>query len=108
MKAGIEAMRASGAEGDFAEMDPDDLPFACDDELVTTAIEAQDFLTNKMEALRAHGTQVAVDGGFFALADNVGAEAFGTEYYRLVKGRRGPAGPDAAERENDLFAGITE
>ena len=40
-----------------------------------------------MAALRAHGTQVSVDGGFFALADNVGSEAFGTEYFRLAEGR---------------------
>ena len=30
-------MRDQGVEGDFAAMDPDDLPFACDDALVTTA-----------------------------------------------------------------------
>lgn len=102
--AGIEAMKAQGIDDGFAEMDPDDLPFACDDELVTTAIEAPEHLDRKMAALRAHGTQVTVDGGFFALADNVGAEAFGTEYYRLAAGTPGPVGADG--RESDLFAGI--
>jgi N-acetyl-1-D-myo-inositol-2-amino-2-deoxy-alpha-D-glucopyranoside deacetylase len=106
LRAGIEAMRAQGIEGDFAAMDPDDLPFACDDALVTTEIRAEAFLTQKMSALRAHGTQVSVDGGFFALADNVGSEAFGTEYYRLAKGTAAPSGDGA--RENDLFAGIAE
>lgn len=102
--AGIEAMKAQGVDDEFTSMDPDDLPFACDDALVTTAIEAHDQLQRKMAALRAHGTQVTVDGGFFALADNVGAEAFGTEYYRLASGERGPVGPDGLE--HDLFAGI--
>jgi N-acetyl-1-D-myo-inositol-2-amino-2-deoxy-alpha-D-glucopyranoside deacetylase len=86
-------------------MDPDDIPFAIDDALVTTAVSAPAMLDRKLDALRAHATQVTVDGGFFALADNVGAEAFATEYFRLVRGR--PAGPfDEAGRETDLFAGI--
>jgi N-acetyl-1-D-myo-inositol-2-amino-2-deoxy-alpha-D-glucopyranoside deacetylase len=106
LKAGIEAMRASGEVDGFAAMDPDDLPFACDDDLVTTAIDAREQLPRKMGALRAHGTQVSVDGGFFALSDNVGSEAFGVEYYRLAKGIAAPAA--GADREDDLFAGISE
>ena len=106
VRAGIEAMKAQGIEDEFTAMNPDDLPFACDDDLVTTAIEAQDFLASKMAALRAHGTQVSVDGGFFALADNVGAEAFGTEYFRLASGT--PVLAEGADRETDLFAGLTE
>ncbi|MGI9197653.1 MAG: N-acetyl-1-D-myo-inositol-2-amino-2-deoxy-alpha-D-glucopyranoside deacetylase [Candidatus Nanopelagicales bacterium] len=105
IRQGIEALRAAGDTTGFAEMDPDDIPFAVDDELVTAAVPAGDYLDRKMAALRAHETQVAVDGGFFALADNVGAEAFGTEYFRLVRGE--PAGPfDATGRETDLFAGV--
>lgn len=106
IRAGIEAMKARGDEGDFASMDPDDLPFTCPDELISAAIDARDYLPRKMASLRAHGTQVAVDGGFFALADNVGAEAFGVEYYRLARGMAVPA--DGSEREDDLFAGIAE
>ena len=69
------------------------------------AIAAPDYLERKLDALRAHATQVTVDGGFFALADNVGAEAFSTEYFRLVRGRVG--GPfDSHGRETDLFAGL--
>ncbi len=104
MRAGIAAMKAAGDESDFASMDPDDIPFACDDELITTAIDGAKYLPAKMAALRAHGTQVAVDGGFFALADNVGAEVFGTEYYRLAAG---VSGAPAGEWESDLFAGIS-
>ena len=105
MRAGIEAMKEHDATSEFASMDPDDIPFACDDALVTTAIDGADHLPAKMAALRAHGTQVSVDGGFFALADNIGAEAFGTEYYRLASGGRGaPEG----QLESDLFAGISE
>ena len=105
IRAGIEAMKAAGgehAESEFAVMDPDDIPFACDDDLVTTTIVAPEFLPAKMAALRAHGTQVDDSGGFFALADNVGAEAFGTEFYRLALGPISTTRP-----ETDLFAGIS-
>jgi len=105
VREGIERLRAAGETTGFAEMDPDDLPFVIDDALVTTAVCSPAHLDRKMDALRAHATQVTVDGGFFALADNVGAEAFGTEYFRLVRGT--PAGPfDESGRETDLFAGI--
>ena len=105
IREGIEKLRAAGETAGFAEMDPDELPFAIDDHLVTTAVSGPDHLDRKLDALRAHATQVTVDGGFFALADNVGAEAFGTEYFRLVRGSA--AGPfDDAGRETDLLAGI--
>jgi len=104
VRAGIEALKAQGIDDEFTAMDPDDLPFACDDALVTTAVDATAHLPAKMAALRAHGTQVSVDGGFFALADNVGAEAFGVEYYRWAGGPVGTVVTDG--RETDLFAGI--
>ena len=105
VRAGIEAMREAGETTGFAEMDPDDLPFAVDDALVTTAVAAPDYLDRKMNALRAHETQVSVDGGFFALSNNLGSQALGTEYFRLVRGN--PGGPrDAEGRETDLFAGV--
>jgi len=103
VRAGIQAMRAQGETEGFAAMDPDDLPFAVDDALVTAEIEAADYLPAKLGALRAHGTQVSVDGGFFALADNVGAQAFAVEYYRLAAGQPGAL---VEGRERDLFAGI--
>jgi N-acetyl-1-D-myo-inositol-2-amino-2-deoxy-alpha-D-glucopyranoside deacetylase len=105
VKAGIERMRAAGETTGFAEIDPDDIPFAIDDALVTTAVRSPDHLDRKLDALRAHATQVTVDGEFFALADNLGIEAFGTEYFRLVRGAA--AGPfDDEGRETDLFAGL--
>lgn len=106
IRSGIEALKARGVENDFTAMDPDNIPFACDDDLVTTAIDTERHLPNKMAALKAHGTQVTVDGGFFALADSVGTQAFGTEYYRLAVGTPAPA--DGARFETDLFAGIEE
>lgn len=101
MVAGIEALKAAGEDNPFAAMDPDDLPFACPDEFVTTEIHGSAYLEQKMSAMRAHATQIDVQGGFFALSNNLGSEAMGTEYFRCVKGVTAANG-----RETDLFAGI--
>ena len=71
---------------------------------MTAAVVADDYSAAKMEALRAHRTQIAVDGPFFALSNNKGNEIWGTEFYRIAKGAPGPVGPDGLE--NDLFAGL--
>ncbi len=80
----------------------DDLPFGVPDEQVTTEIDARDYLDAKIAAMRAHATQIAVDSPFFALSDNVGQRAFGTEYYTRLAG----PGSDGPGRESDLFAGL--
>jgi|TARA_B100001094_G_scaffold332383_1_gene404203 N-acetyl-1-D-myo-inositol-2-amino-2-deoxy-alpha-D-glucopyranoside deacetylase len=104
IREGIMTLREVDSDNEFAAMDPDDLPFACDDELITTAVDATEFLDTKMSALAAHKTQVSVDGGFFALSNNLGSQAMGTEYFRLVRGTLVPATREG--RETDLFAGI--
>jgi len=107
MRAGIEMLRAAGDQTEFASQDPDEIPFACPDELVTTAIVGSEFADQKMKALRAHATQISTEDGFFALSNNLGSQVMGTEYYRLVAGI--PAGPfDELGRETDLFSGIAD
>ena len=104
VRAGIEALRAAGETTGFAAMDPDDIPFACPDELVTAAIDGGAFYEAKLDAMRAHATQISVDSGFFALSNNLGSPALATEYFRLARGTA--AGPfDAEGRETDLLAG---
>ncbi|MGA0003181.1 MAG: N-acetyl-1-D-myo-inositol-2-amino-2-deoxy-alpha-D-glucopyranoside deacetylase [Candidatus Nanopelagicales bacterium] len=105
MRAGIEMLKAAGEDTGFAAQDPDEIPFACPDEYVTTAIDGGEFADQKMRALRAHATQISTEEGFFALSNNLGAQVMGTEYFRLVAGV--PAGPfDELGRETDLFNGI--
>ena len=57
-----------------------------------------------MRAMKAHATQIAVDGPFFALSNNLGNQVWGTEFYRLAKGVQGPTNEDGLE--TDLFAGL--
>lgn len=111
-----EAMVLTGADddGEFARTgftrvkSLADVPFGVDDEQVTTRIEAGDYLDAKLAAMRAHATQISVDAPFFALSDNVGQRAFGTEYYTLLAGPAIRAGAgNSADLETDLFAGIT-
>lgn len=107
MRAGIEMLRAAGDQTEFATQDPDEIPFACPDELVTTAIDGKDYADQKMRALRAHATQISTEDGFFALSNNLGSQVMGTEYYRLVAGL--PSAPfDELGRETNLFSGIAD
>jgi N-acetyl-1-D-myo-inositol-2-amino-2-deoxy-alpha-D-glucopyranoside deacetylase len=84
----------------------DDLPFAKDDSFVTTLIDGNAYVEAKMAAMKAHHTQISLDGPFFALSDNLGLKVWGNEYYTLVKGEKS-APFDANGRESDLFAGVT-
>jgi N-acetyl-1-D-myo-inositol-2-amino-2-deoxy-alpha-D-glucopyranoside deacetylase len=105
MRAGIEMLKAAGEDTGFAAQDPDEIPFACPDEFVTTAINGGEFAEQKLRALRAHATQISTEEGFFALSNNLGSQVLGTEYYRLVAGTA--SGPfDELGRETDLFNGI--
>jgi N-acetyl-1-D-myo-inositol-2-amino-2-deoxy-alpha-D-glucopyranoside deacetylase len=73
------------------------------DEQVTTVIDGSGQVERKAAALRAHATQIAVDGPFFALSNGIGQPVLGLEFYRLVHGVPGGA-KDADGRETDLFA----
>jgi len=83
-----------------------DLSASVPDDAVTTEIDAAAYLGAKREAMRAHETQVTVDGDYFALSNEIGQRILGTEYYTRLAGPAGPAGPrDLPYRyERDLFA----
>ncbi|MEP6464116.1 MAG: N-acetyl-1-D-myo-inositol-2-amino-2-deoxy-alpha-D-glucopyranoside deacetylase [Frankiaceae bacterium] len=82
-----------------------ELEMGVPDEVVTTRIDGGEHFDAKMAAMRAHKTQIAVDGPFFALADGVGKAAWGIEHFQLVRGERGP-GEGPHTWETDLFAGL--
>ena len=105
LQRGIDALKAAGEESFFGVESADDLPFAVDDDLVTAAVDGRRFATEKDAAMRAHPTQILVDGPFFALSNNLGMEVLGIEYYRLVQGERGTGGAAPNGWEDDLFAG---
>ena len=105
LQAGIDHLKAAGQTDFFGVDSAEELPMGVPDEQVTTEIDASAHLDAKVAAMRAHRTQIAVDGPFFALADNVGLQAFGIEHYVLARGPRGE-GSGPLGREGDLFAGL--
>jgi N-acetyl-1-D-myo-inositol-2-amino-2-deoxy-alpha-D-glucopyranoside deacetylase len=104
IQMGIEKMKEVGSDF-FGAENADDLPFAKPDELVTTVVNAPEYVPQKLAAMKAHATQISVDGPFFALSNNLGLSVWGDEYYTLVKGEK--AAPfDSNGRELDIFAGV--
>ncbi|HEY9368784.1 N-acetyl-1-D-myo-inositol-2-amino-2-deoxy-alpha-D-glucopyranoside deacetylase [Streptomyces sp.] len=81
----------------------DDVPGVVDDAQITTEIDGARHAERKAAAMRAHATQIAVEGPFFALSNDLAQPLFTTEYYELV---RGTPGAPAGVREDDLFAGV--
>ena len=106
MREGLRALRAAGDTTSFEGMDPDGEmpPFMVPDDQLSAVVVADDFADAKMRAMKAHATQISVDGPFFALSNNIGNQVWGTEYYRLAKGVQGPTNEDGLE--TDLFAGL--
>jgi N-acetyl-1-D-myo-inositol-2-amino-2-deoxy-alpha-D-glucopyranoside deacetylase len=106
MRDGLRRLREAGDTTTFDDLDPDgDLPFVTPDHLVTTRVDGDAFVEAKMAAMRAHATQITVDGPFFAPPSNAGNQIWAVEHYQLVRGPRGPAaGPSGWEA--DLFGGL--
>ncbi|MEV0286680.1 MULTISPECIES: N-acetyl-1-D-myo-inositol-2-amino-2-deoxy-alpha-D-glucopyranoside deacetylase [unclassified Kribbella] len=105
LRDSLRKLRESGDHTTFEGMDPDGPmgPFVTPDRFIACVIDAGQYIDQKMNAMKAHATQITVDGPFFALSNNNGNEIWGSEAYRLVKGTAAP-GPDGLE--HDLFAGL--
>ena len=101
VRRGAEALAAATTPFESGE-----LPAGLPDELVTTAVDGSAWHGHKAAAMRAHATQLSVHEPFFALSNNLGQQLLSTEFFQLVRGRRGPAGSGADGWEDDLFAGL--
>ncbi|MFI8994586.1 N-acetyl-1-D-myo-inositol-2-amino-2-deoxy-alpha-D-glucopyranoside deacetylase [Streptomyces sp. NPDC053542] len=103
VEEGFERLRAAGLSFPGVAA-VDDVPGVVPDDQVTASIAAApEHGAVKAAAMRAHVTQIAVDGPFFALSNDLGQPLLGDEHYRLV---RGTPGARDGEREDDLFAGV--
>ncbi|MEV5375374.1 N-acetyl-1-D-myo-inositol-2-amino-2-deoxy-alpha-D-glucopyranoside deacetylase [Streptomyces nondiastaticus] len=101
VEEGFARLRAAGREIPFPGIaSAADVPGVVPDDEVTAAIPTAGHVEAKAAAMRAHATQIAVDGPFFALSNDLGQPILADEYYKLVRGTA--AGP----REDDLFAGV--
>lgn len=89
----------------FGAESVDDLPFAKDDKFVTSLIDGGNYVQHKLDAMKAHETQISTDGPFFALSNNLGLQIWGDEYYTLVLGNKAEPFNEQG-RETDIFAGV--
>lgn len=102
-----DALRAAGLASPFGDEQlagPEDLPFGSDDAMVTTRVDVRDVLDRKLDAMRAHRSQMGEDSFFFNLPDDLLADGFGVEEFVLLSGEVDPASLDGLE--DDLFAGL--
>ncbi|GAA4944380.1 N-acetyl-1-D-myo-inositol-2-amino-2-deoxy-alpha-D -glucopyranoside deacetylase [Streptomonospora halophila] len=97
----VERLRS--APGPFtAPATASDIAPGTPDRLVTARIDASAHWPAKVLAMRAHATQISVDGELFALSNGTAQEIQAVEYFTQLAGpvaRRGPNG-----YESDLFA----
>ncbi len=59
-------------------MDPDNIPFGCEDDVITTQIDAREYLPCKLAAMRAYPTQIDMKSGFFSFAEVTRASPAGS------------------------------
>ena len=105
MREGLRRLRDAGETTTFEGMDPDGpLPMTTPDKDIAAVVDGNGHVEQKLDAMRAHATQISTDGPFFALSNNLGNQVWGHEFYRIAKGVRGPLGEDGLE--TDLFAGL--
>ena len=103
------ADRGSGGhpKGSFAfpssgVAEPADVPGLVDDEtLVDVALDGGAYAGAKAAAMRAHATQIVVEGDSFALSNGLWQPLLGTEYYRSAR----PSAGRGTGIAGDLFAG---
>ena len=81
-----------------------DLARGTPDSQVTTRVDASEHWAAKALAMRAHATQITVDGPRFALSNGIGQEIDAVEHFTLLLGP--PLRLDTGEYETDLFAGL--
>jgi N-acetyl-1-D-myo-inositol-2-amino-2-deoxy-alpha-D-glucopyranoside deacetylase len=79
-------------------------PWGAPEDAITTFIDIRAALDAKRASLAAHRTQAVSTNRFFAnMPDDFATEAYGTEYFILVRSRVSTVRP-----EDDLFTGIAQ
>ena len=87
------------ARGEEPGFDPEVL--GTPDEDLTSIIDVRDYLTQKLEALFSHQSQIGPDSFFKRVPEEMREEAFGFEYFVCVRGCESNDG-----KEKDLFEGL--
>jgi mycothiol conjugate amidase Mca len=100
----FEIMRERGVPSPLDREEFDIAQFTVPDEEVTAVVDVRDYMARKYEALRVHRTQIAADGPFLNMPEEVQRELAGVETFTLIASR--VALPERDGVEEDLFAGV--
>jgi N-acetyl-1-D-myo-inositol-2-amino-2-deoxy-alpha-D-glucopyranoside deacetylase len=102
------AAALTGRPSSMSARDPQDPypPVVVDDDVVDAVVDVRPVLEAKVSALRAHATQVRVEGTWFALSDGVAQEVRGHEAFQLAATPGGAAPRRPGPAATDLFAGV--
>ncbi|WP_335940608.1 N-acetyl-1-D-myo-inositol-2-amino-2-deoxy-alpha-D-glucopyranoside deacetylase [Streptomyces sp. PTD5-9] len=103
VEAGFARLRETAPDAFPGIAAVEDVPGVVDEARITTRIDGSAHAEAKRAAMRAHATQIVVDGDFFALSNDLGQPVLTTEYYELARGV--PGAPEGL-LEDDLFAGV--
>ncbi|MDF2746866.1 MAG: mshB [Propionibacteriaceae bacterium] len=106
MAEGIRRLREAGDTETMKGFDPEGglLPMISDDDDIAAAIDGGPYVSRKIDAMRAHATQITADGPFFSGRPVLGDDMWSHEFYRLAAGQPFPKGEAWAD---DLFVGLT-
>ena len=102
--AGIKALRDAGDTETWKGFDPDGglVSMLAADADIDAAIDGTPWVHQKLDAMRAHATQITADGPFFSGAKVLGDSQWSQECYQLALGVPFPGDGWA----DDLFAGL--
>ena len=105
MLAGIRALRESGDLETFKGFESDGglASMLAEDHKIDVEIDGTPWVKQKLDAMRAHATQITADGPFFAGAKVLGDAQWSDEVYQLVLGVPYPTNDGWAD---DVFAGL--
>lgn len=103
--AGIKALREAGDTETWKGFDPEaeDMPLVSDDADVAAVIDGTRWIDRKLDAMRAHATQISEDGPFFAASRVLGESQWSEEAYLFAAG---VPFPESDGWTDDLFAGL--
>lgn len=107
MKAAVAALRAAGDEETFKGFEDaeGEMPMMSPDSEIVAAVDGTAYVAQKLDAMRAHATQILPDGTFFAGGKMSVDTMWSHEFYRFAAGTPFPVTPDSPWAD-DLFAGL--
>ncbi|SEQ96919.1 N-acetyl-1-D-myo-inositol-2-amino-2-deoxy-alpha-D-glucopyranoside deacetylase [Microlunatus flavus] len=107
MKAAVAALRAAGDEETFKGFEDaeGEMPMMSPDDEIVAAVDGTAYVAQKLDAMRAHATQILPDGTFFAGGKMSVDSMWSHEFYRFAAGTPFPVTHDSPWAD-DLFAGL--